>query len=251
MRRRHYAYSTLTAADLAKERGLKSVTVAEFGVADGDGILNLCKIARSVTSLTGIQIKVVGFDSGRGMPPPRDYRDHPDLYQAGDFPMNIERLRRALPSSAELILGELSDTVPMFARQLSPQSPLGFCSIDIDYYSSAVDALALFANQDPLKYLPTTLIYLDDIVHISNSRFTGEMLAVEEFNAANRMRKIDRHRFMRGQRIFKNAAWIDQIYVLHVLDHPVMQQIEIRRPPKVYCDTANGAELDNLLDPLP
>lgn len=237
VRRRHYAYATLTAADLAKERGLKSVTVVEFGVAGGEGILNLCEIARNVSPLTGIEIKVVGFDSGRGMPPPRDYRDHPDLFQAGDFPMDVEGLRRALPSNAELVLGELKDTVPGFASRLSAQSPLGFAAIDIDYYSSALEALALFASTDPQKYLPTSLLYLDDIIHLSNSRFTGELLALEEFNAAHPMRKIDRHRFLRRERIFKNASWIDQIYVLHVLDHPVMQQLDAKRPPKVYEDT--------------
>jgi hypothetical protein len=237
IRRRHYAYATLTAADLAKRHGLASITVAEFGVAGGDGLLNLSAIARRVSSITGIEIVVVGFDSGRGMPPPHDYRDHPDLYQAGDFPMNIDRLIRALPSNTSLVLGELGDTVSSFARRLSTRSPLGFVAIDVDYYSSAVEALALFANQDPRKYLPTTLVYLDDIVDISNSRFTGEMLAVEEFNAAHRMRKIDRHRFLRGQRIFRNAPWIDQIYVLHVLDHPVMQQLGATRPRKVYSET--------------
>jgi hypothetical protein len=242
IRRRHYAYCALTAADLANKRGLKSVTVAEFGVAGGDGMLNLCEIARHVTPLTGIEIKVVGFDSGRGMPPPRDYRDHPDLFQAGDFPMNVERLKSALPASAELVLGELKDTVPSFARRLSADSPLGFAAIDIDYYSSAVEALGLLANRDPQKYLPTTLLYLDDIIHISNSRFTGELLAVEEFNASHLMRKIDQHRFLRAERIFKSAAWIDQIFVLHVLDQPVMQELGARRPPKVYSDAMTGPD---------
>jgi hypothetical protein len=216
--------------------------VVEFGVAGGDGMLNLCEIGRHVTALTGVEIRVIGFDSGHGMPAPRDYRDHPDLYQAGDFPMNVERLRSLLPANAELVLGDLEETVPSFARRLSADSPLGFAAIDVDYYSSAVEALALCANHNPSKYLPTTLLYLDDISHISNSRFTGEMLAVEEFNAAHPMRKIDTHRFLRGERIFKNAPWIDQIYVLHVLDHPVMQQIGARRPAKVYSDALTGAD---------
>jgi hypothetical protein len=216
--------------------------VAEFGVAGGDGMLNLCEIARQVAPLTGIEIKIVGFDTGRGMPPPRDYRDHPDLYQASDFPMNVERLRSALPANAELVLGELKDCVPGFARRLSADSPLGFAAIDIDYYSSAVEALALFANRDPQKYLPNTLLYLDDIIQLSNSRYTGELLAVEEFNTAHLMRKIDRHRFLRSERIFKSAAWIDQIFVLHVLDHPVMQALGATRPPKVYSDSLNGPD---------
>jgi len=241
--RRHYAYGTLAAADLAKERGLDCITVVEFGVADGAGLLNLCHIAEQVTSITGIRVEVVGFDSGRGMPPPRDYRDHPDLYQAGDFPMNTARLRQALPPNGQLVLGAFGDTVPHFIRQLSARAPIGFAAIDVDYYSSAVDALALFRDREPRLYLPATLLYFDDIVQVTNSRFTGELLAIEEFNASNPMRKIDRHRFLRGERIFKSARWIDQFYVLHVLDHPIMQPARATRPPKVYVD-ADGESVD-------
>ena len=240
VRRRHYAYCTLAAADLAKSRGLDAITIVEFGVAGGDGLLNLCHIARDVSSITEVRIEVLGFDSGCGMPPPRDYRDHPDLYQAGDFPMNVEALRHALPSNGKLMLGELRDTVPRFMRQLSSRSPVGFAAIDVDYYFSAVEALTLFKDHEPQKYLPTTLLYLDDIIDVSNSRFTGEMLAIEEFNAAHAMRKIDHHQFLRSERIFKNARWIDQVFVLHVLDHPVMRQAKITRPPKVYSEAVDG-----------
>jgi hypothetical protein len=30
---------------------------------------------------------------------------------------------------------------------------------------------------------------------------------------------LGHYRFLRNERIFKNAAWIDQIYVMHLLDH--------------------------------
>jgi hypothetical protein len=240
VRRRHYAYCTLLAADLAKARGIEAVTVVEFGVAGGDGLLNLCDIGRQVRSLTGVRVEVVGFDSGCGNPPPRDYRDHPDLYQGGDFPMNVENLKRKLPTHGRLILGELKETVPDFMKELSLRAPLGFAAIDVDYYSSAVEAMALFLDAEPGKYLPTTVLYLDDIVDISNSRFTGEMLAVEDFNMAHPMRKIDRYRFLRSERIFKSARWIDQVYVLHVLDHPVMQRPATSRPVKVYEERVSG-----------
>jgi hypothetical protein len=243
VRRRHYAYCTLRAADLAKERGLDAVTIVEFGVAGGDGLLNLCNIGNQVSVLTGVRIEVVGFDSGCGMPAPRDYRDHPDLYQVGDFPMNVENLKHKLPAHGRLILGDLHATVPDFMKELSPRAPLGFAAVDVDYYSSAIEAMALFLDDEPRKYLPTTLLYLDDIIDISNSRFTGELLAVENFNASHPMRKIDQHRFLRSERIFKNARWIDQIYTLHILDHPLMHQVAPTRAPKVYSDTLIAPEL--------
>jgi len=54
----------------------------------------------------------------------------------------------------------------------------------------------------------------------------------DEIRAA-RLRKIDQHRFLRSQRIFKQARWIDLIFLLHVFDHPVMNTAE-SRPSKMY-----------------
>jgi hypothetical protein len=233
VRPRKYAFGTLEAARGARELGKRKVTIIEFGVAAGGGLLGMCDLARRVTEITGVVIKVVGFDTGVGMPPPVDYRDHPDLYQAGDFPMDQEALRKKLPANARLLIGELRETVPRFLAELDPEAPIGFAAVDVDYYSSAVAALQIFADPIPSKYLPLPILYLDDIVLPSHSRFAGELLAVEEFNAAHQHRKIDQHRFLRSQRIFKQARWIDQIFLLHVFDHPVMSTAG-SRPRKMY-----------------
>jgi hypothetical protein len=233
VRPRKYAFASLEAATAAREQGKREVTIIEFGVAAGGGLLGMCDLARRVTEVTGVEIKVVGFDTGVGMPPPVDYRDHPDLYQAGDFPMDQVALRKKLPTNARLLIGELEDTVPRFLAELSPEAPIGFAAVDVDYYSSALAALQIFADPIPSKYLPLPILYLDDIVLPSHSRFSGELLAVEEFNAAHKHRKIDQHRFLRSQRIFKQARWIDQIFLLHVFDHPVMSTAG-SRPRKMY-----------------
>lgn len=233
VRPRKYAFATLEAARNARDLGKRKVTIIEFGVAAGGGLLGMCALARRVAEVTGVEIKVVGFDSGVGMPPPADFRDHPDLYQAGDFPMDQEALRKKLPANARLLIGELEDTVPSFLAELTPDAPIGFAAVDVDYYSSAVKALRIFADPIPSKYLPLPIVYLDDIVLPSHSRFSGELLAVEEFNTTHEYRKIDRHRFLRSQRIFKQARWIDQIFLLHVFDHPVMSTAG-SRPRKTY-----------------
>jgi hypothetical protein len=54
----------------------------------------------------------------------------------------------------------------------------------------------------------------------SSSRWCGELLALEEFNAAHALRKIAPHAFLRESRIFQRPPWLGQIYTLHVLDHP-------------------------------
>jgi hypothetical protein len=147
--------------------------------------------------------------------------------------MDQEALRRKLPANARLLIGELRDTVPRFLAELSPEAPIGFAAVDVDYYSSAVEALRIFADPMPSKYLPPPILYLDDIVLPSHSHFSGKLLAVEEFNAAHQHRKIDQHRFLRSQRIFKQARWIDQIFLLHVFGHPVMSTAR-SRPRKMY-----------------
>jgi hypothetical protein len=219
--RQHNAYSILSAADRALHYGIDSITIIEFGVAAGAGLINMCQIAARVSKATGVQIKVVGFDTGLGMPPPEGFRDHPELYQEGDFPMNFGALRAKLPPNGELILGHLQDTVAEFRdTQLKASAPLAYVVIDVDYYSSTVDALKIFDGPAE-AYLPLTLIYLDDVALDHHNRFAGEELALSEFNDAHPFRKGVRHDFFESSRIFRRAPWLKHIYFMHVMDHPI------------------------------
>ena len=223
--RPHYAYGLLAAADQAREAGVKCFTAVEFGVAAGEGLLNLCAIASRVSRTTGVGVRIVGFDSGAGMPPPSDYRDHPEEFQAGDFPMEHERLRTSLPSNCELVLGPVHQTVPAFVgNSLSTDAPLGFAAFDLDYYSSTKPALGLLADPNAAKYLFLPILYFDDIVLPTYSNWAGELLAINEFNAEHEMRKIEQYRFLRSRRLFKDARWIDQIFLLHLFDHPRIRE---------------------------
>lgn len=234
--RLQYAYGLLEAADQARRMGIKSITAMEFGVAAGEGLLNLCKLAPGVTRATGVEINLVGFDNGVGMPPALDYRDHPEEFQFQDFPMDHERLKRLLPPNCELVLGNVTQTVPEYRqKKLSSASPLGFAAIDVDYYSSTKEVLKMFLDADASKYIFLPVLYFDDIVLANYSDWTGELLAVNEFNAENQLRKIQSYRFLRSRRLFKNARWIDQIYLLHLFDHPWLKQHRATRmAPNVY-----------------
>jgi hypothetical protein len=216
--RQQLAFSVLHAAEQAARQGLHNITMVEFGVASGTGLLNMCAIASKVMRATGVQIEIYGFDAGIGMPPPVDHRDHPEHWQEGDFPMDVDRLRDALPPFAHLIIGDVEDTIPGFLAMLSPKAPLAFVSLDLDYYSSSKKALEMFKGSADL-YVSTVLVYLDDIVEESTNPWCGELLAIREFNEECAMRKISPFVALRTRRIFKNALWIDQIYLLHVLDH--------------------------------
>ncbi len=235
--RPHYAYGLLAAADQALEAGIKAFTAVEFGVAAGEGLLNLCAIAQRLTEATGIQVNIAGFDSGTGMPPPADYRDHPEEFQAGDFPMDGERLRRRMPSNCRLILGPVRDTVREFlATSLNAAAPLGFAAFDLDYYSSTKEAFGLLTDPAASKYLFLPILYFDDIVLPTYNQWAGELLAINEFNAEHERRKIEQYRFLRSRRLFKNARWIDQIFLLHLFDHPrlTLKREQRRTMPNVY-----------------
>jgi len=226
--RQQHAYGILAAADIAKAQGNTTVALLEFGVANGAGLLNICHVAKLVTAATGINFLIFGFDTGKGMPPPRSYKDHPELYQEGDFPMDNVALEARLPPNAKLLLGELTNTVPQFLATTDSTVPIGFVSIDVDYHSSTVDALRVL-DGTPERYLPRVPIYLDDVHFDSHNSWCGELLAVNEFNQAHEFRKIESHAFFRGSRIMKNASWIDHMVTLHVLDHPVRSMFKRSR----------------------
>ena len=218
--RPHNAWGILKAADIAKERGIKEIYALEFGVATGAGLMNMAKIAEKVTEITGVKIRVVGFDTGKGMPPPRDYRDHPDLYFTGDFAMDVDRLKAILPPHAELRIGEVGVTVPEFIKSLTPEIPIGYAVIDVDYYYSSVEAMQVFEGP-PECYLPMTVLYLDDIMLDEHTWAAGELLAVAEYNQRHAPhRHVARPEFLPFDRLFHHAHWIPHMFYLHVLDHP-------------------------------
>ncbi len=214
-----HAYGLLSAVELALANGKSAVTAIEFGVAAGRGLLNMADIAAKLTKETGVRIDICGFDGGTAMPPPIDERDHPDLYSTGDFPMDVPLLKRSLPPHVRLLLGAFSQTIPDFLETHSVDSPIGYVSLDVDYYSSACQALEIFRGL-PTHYLPTTILYADDIIDREHNLWCGELLALEEFNRVDPYRKIDVYRYLRNRRIFKNAWWIEQMRTVHVLDHP-------------------------------
>ncbi len=226
--RQQYAFPILCAADTARRFGYGKITIVELGVASGAGLLNMCGIAERTRRATGIDIQVVGFDTGKGMPPAVDYRDLPEHFQQGDFPMDFAALRAALPDFATLVIGDVSDTVPAFVGTLSPEAPLGFVAVDVDYYSSAKACLPILTGEAS-SYLPLVPVYLDDIGVVGSNPWTGELLAINEFNEENAARKIAPFTLLRSRRIFKNTQWIDRMYTAHIHDHP-LRSPGARRP---------------------
>lgn len=223
--RPQHAFGLLHAADQAKERGFKTITVIEFGVANGAGLMNLIEIAKKVTKATGIKVNIYGFDTGEGMPEPIDYRDHPEYYNSGDFPMNKALLEEKIKDKATIIYGPIKEKISSFIASISEEAPIGFVTIDVDYYSSTKDVLELFKAK-ATYFLPLTYVYLDDIFMPHHNKKCGELLAVEELNEEQPLRQLSYHRFFENQRVFKNANWVKQLYYFHVLDHPYRSDLK-------------------------
>lgn len=227
-----YAYGVLRAADHAAKVGVSSIWALEFGVAAGRGLRRLRLIGDEVSRLTGVKIRIAGFDTGAGMLEPSDYRDHPEKYRAGDYAMqDMKMLQAELGSDVNLVIGDIAETIASFRDSLEKTCPVGFVAVDVDVYTAAKAALQLFSG-DPECYLPFTFSYFDDITNSHFNKFCGELLAIEEFNNENDLRKIDldrgvwlRHKLLGPQ------TWYERMYVTHIFDHPWRFQ-DVSRPRK-------------------
>jgi hypothetical protein len=219
-----YAYGLLHGAYLARNLRINRISTLEFGVAGGNGLLSLEEIAAAIERLFDIEIDVYGFDTGRGLPKPQDYRDLPNLYRESAFAMDEGRLRRCL-KKATLVLGPVAETVDEFLRSLS--APLAFISFDLDYYSATMSAFKVLSAGTP-ALLPRVHCYFDDIVGFTHSEFTGERLAIAEFNRCHPIRKISPIFGLRHFLPFScsTAIWPEQIFMAHIFDHELYSEYD-------------------------
>jgi hypothetical protein len=205
-----YNLGLLIGAIQAKKLGLPRIRALEFGVASGNGLRCLSRAAGIISRRLELEIEVVGFDSGSGLFAPKDFRDHPEIWSAGQYDMgDPEPLKRDIAPNGRLVLGDIAQTVHTLDDDATP---IGFVSVDVDYYSSTVPILAYFETVEATRILPATPFFFDDvIVNWSYSDLAGEQLAIAEFNARSALRKIEP----------KLPAM--KLFALQAVDHPVRQ----------------------------
>lgn len=233
--RPHYLLGVLAAAEEARREGVDAFSVFEFGVAGGDGLLALEEYAGQVQAKTGICITVYGFDSGEGLVEVLDdYRDHPDQWLPGDFPMDERKLRKKLKATTNLILGPISRTVPDVIPHIL--DPIGFVSVDVDTYSGTRDVLRMFALGPKLNRV---MMYFDDIDLFYNHPLAGEPLAIDEFNATSKTMVIDIWRAAKKKRPFPEAPYLNRMFIAHDLEAISKVRLE-RRPTLIALGTEAG-----------
>lgn len=215
--RERYFYCVYQAAKLAKRLSYDKISVMEFGVAGGNGLIELEKCAAAASKIIDIKIEVYGFDTGEGLPISDSYRDLPFVWKKGLFKMDIEKLKKRL-TTAQLVVGDVRETGKTFFKKYAP-APIGAVMFDMDYYSSTAGAFSLFESSEEC-YLPRIFTYFDDILGDSDcllSDYTGERLAINEFNESHGGMKFSpAYHLITAEKVRK---WYHQIYILHLFGH--------------------------------
>ena len=218
--RDYYLFGMGEAVRNASRLGLQEISVIEFGVAGGAGLLSMEEIADKLESEHNVKIQIYGFDSGAGLPSPLDYRDLPYTWRPGFFAMDRDALQRRL-RRATLVIGDVADTAKTFFQTYRP-APIGFVAFDLDFYSSTKAAFEIFEWPPFDAFLPRIYCYVDDTVGDLDEvhcEFVGALLAIKEFNAGHADRKIAQINGLRYKLDGANVRWHEQIYVCHMFSH--------------------------------
>lgn len=211
--REHYKYCIDKATSLAVSLKASEISIIEFGVAGGNGLIEIERICARKSLESGIAFSIYGFDTGQGLPPPEDYRDLPYQWQEGFFSMDLDALRSRLRTS-KLVIGNVRETVPDFVAR-GDHPPIGAVMFDLDYYSSTVDALGIFRTERVTNHLPRVQCYFDDIGGIPSA---GAGLSISEFNRENSAMKVENPLSLRNRREFRDWGW--RIFEFHHFTHP-------------------------------
>ena len=214
--RPHYLYCVYHAAILAQRLGLKKISVIEFGVAGGNGILFLESFAKNIKTETGVEIEIYGFDLGTGLAEPKDYRDLPYWFKKDLYKMDHSSLNSKIKYT-KLIIGDVKNTIKEFFKIYNP-APVGVILNDLDYYSSTINSFEIFKTGEDKFYLPRIFCYFDDVIGTENEMYgkdNGQLLAINEFNNSNLGKKINLNQNL----LNSNTPYKFQIYYFHNYDH--------------------------------
>lgn len=212
VQRPDYGYCIYRAATMAKFLKYPRVSILEFGIAKGGGLLDIEFHIQNIKREIDIEFNVFGFGLDEGLPAPEDYRDLPFKWWEGRFAMDTKALKDRLKFST-LVLGDVKETCRTFFDDHKEVPPIGAVLFDLDYYSSTRDAFQVF--RDAKHYLPRVFCCFDDI--LGTNEFIGELRAIKEFNESNPMKKIAKPYALFAER---RSVWNEKIFTFHDFEHP-------------------------------
>jgi hypothetical protein len=214
-----YGWCLYHAAVEAKLLGHDAMTAIELGVAGGNGLMCLCEHRDEIEKLLKIRIVIQGFDTGTGLPATQDSRDLLYCWPPGSFEMDRNALERRIARRAELVIGDVRETVRSWCG--SPEAPLGAVFFDLDYYTSTQGALDLLTKPN---VLPRIWCYMDDICGYAQNAYSdsiGVRQAIKDFNlSSDRLETKDHLSQAYAFKGLWHESWHEQIYIYHRLAHP-------------------------------
>jgi hypothetical protein len=213
-----YLWGVIQAAYLATSLDVERISLLEFGVGRGDGIVLLERAAGIVERRLGVGLDVIGFDIGTGVPEPKDPRDMPQMYVPNLYRMDVEGTRARL-ERAELLIGPLTETVPQFVGR--EPAPVGFAALDFGDYNGTLTGLG-FLDGAPPSLLPRVHLYFANVLGLTFGDCVGERAAIAEHNRRTESRPISPMFGLRHYvpRRFRNSSWPERYYMAHLFDHP-------------------------------
>tara|TARA_B100001142_G_scaffold321622_1_gene368582 strand:+ start:139 stop:969 length:831 start_codon:yes stop_codon:yes gene_type:complete len=170
---------------LGKALGHSKVSIIEFGVAGGNGLMNIEAHASIISKEIGVDFEIYGFDIKSGLPKSSNYKDMIHRWNPGSYKMDFKKLEKQLGIS-KLIIGDVKETIPSFFKDNNP-APIGSVMFDLDYYSSTKEAFKIFEGPQDF-FLPRVNCYFDDVDR--TNEYIGELCAIKEFNEENVNKKI-------------------------------------------------------------
>jgi len=130
--------------------------------------------------------------------------------------MNQDVLKNKL-TKAKLVIGDIENTSKTFFSKYNP-APIGAVIHDFDFYSSTKTALSMM-NDNSDFFLPRVFSYFDDTIgselELYND-FTGERLAINEFNSQSDAIKICTPHHLKS---IETEIWHHQIWICHFFKH--------------------------------
>lgn len=213
-----YVWGLIQAGYLAQSLGIERVSLLEFGVGRGDGLVLLERAARRIETRFGVRFETIGFDVGTGWPDPVDPRDIPNLWTPGLYQMDLDQVRSRLDKSI-LVVGDVRQTVASFLDDVP--APIGWAAFDFGAYHGTIAAME-FLKGAPDLLLPRVHCYFANTLGLTFGDCVGERLAIRDYNASAPTRPVSQIHGLRHYvpRRFRDAAWADRYYMAHLLDHP-------------------------------
>src|SRR5271165_1451273 len=114
-----YAYCIFQAARLASLLKYPKISIIEFGCGGGNGLVSAEKHIVEAERLFDVKLELYGFDTGSGLPAPRDYRDIPHYFKGGLYKMDIKAIQQKL-KVAKLVIGDVKETCATFFEEYKP-----------------------------------------------------------------------------------------------------------------------------------